>query len=180
MPLVETLTEDARWDAVDLEDLAERAGVATLERLGLEPSVFEISLLACNDRRIAELNEDFRGKPKPTNVLSWPSEERAAARAGEMPHLPRPVPPLPVGLGDIAIAYETCAREAQEAGRPLEAHALHLLVHGALHLLGFDHEREADADLMEGLETEILAGLGVADPYAPGAEGVAMTRITDG
>ena len=103
-PLVETLAEDHRWEALDLEALAERACRATLERLGLEPSAYEISLLACNDKRIAELNEDFRGKPQPTNVLSWPSEERAAYKAGEMPHIPPPEPRMPVGLGDIAIA----------------------------------------------------------------------------
>lgn len=171
--LVEALVEDARWDALGLEDLAERAARATLERLGLEPASYEISLLACSDRRIAELNEDFRGKPQPTNVLAWPSEERGAARAGEMPHLPAPRPPRPVGLGDVALAFETCRREAEEAGKPLDAHALHLLVHGTLHLLGFDHEREADAALMEGLEAEILAALGLADPYSTEAEGAA-------
>jgi probable rRNA maturation factor len=80
----------------------------------------------------------------------------------------------------VAIAWETCAREAQAAGRPLEDHALHLLVHGTLHLLGFDHEREGDAELMEGLETEILGALGVADPYAGVAEGAAVTGGADG
>ena len=95
-----------------------------------------------------------------------------------MPHLPGPTPPLGLGLGDVAIAFETCAREAEALGRPLAHHALHLLVHGTLHLLGFDHEREADAELMEGLESEILRGLGVADPYAGMAEGTA--RVTDG
>jgi probable rRNA maturation factor len=180
MPLVETLTEDSRWDALALESLAERGARAALQRLGLDPAAYEISLLACNDARIAELNADFRGKPQPTNVLSWPSEERGAARAGEMPHLPRPSPPRPVELGDVAIAFDTCAREARESGKPLGDHALHLLVHGTLHLLGFDHEREADALLMEGLETEILAELGVADPYAHLAEAPAMTRTQDG
>ena len=87
---------------------------------------------------------------------------------------------MAVELGDVAIAYDTCAREAVEAGKPLPDHALHLLVHGTLHLLGFDHERDADAELMEGLETEILGVLGVADPYAHLAEAPAMTRTTDG
>ena len=179
-PLVEALVEDARWDDLGLEDLAERAARAVLERLGLDPAAYEISLLACNDKRISELNEDFRGKPQPTNVLSWPSEERGAAKAGEMPHLPAPEPPMPVALGDVAIAFDTCAREAREAGKRLEDHALHLLVHGTLHLLGFDHEREADALLMEGLETEVLGALGVADPYAGMAEGAAGLGGRDG
>ena len=179
-PLVEAMIEDSRWEELGLEELAERAGRAALERLGLDPAAYEISLLGCSDRRIAELNEDFRGKPQPTNVLSWPSEERGSGKAGEMPHLPAPTPPMPHGLGDVAIAYDTCAREAREASRRLEDHALHLFVHGTLHLLGFDHEREADAELMEGLETEILGALGVADPYAGMAEGAAVTRGADG
>jgi probable rRNA maturation factor len=145
--------------------LAEQAARAVLDRLGMEPSVYEISLLGCNDTRIAALNEDFRGKPQPTNVLSWPSDERGARAPGEVPHLPTPDPQGLTELGDIAIAYDTCAAEALAAGRALADHTTHLLVHGTLHLLGFDHERDADAALMEGLETEILARLGIADPY---------------
>lgn len=158
---VDIVIEDPRWD--DISVLAEKATDAALERLGLEPSAFEISLLACDDARIAALNEDFRGKAQATNVLSWPSAERATAMDGEMP-----VPPSPgvdAELGDIAIAYETCQREATEAGKPFADHTLHLLVHGTLHLLGFDHERDRDATLMEGLETEILGKLGLSDPY---------------
>ncbi len=163
--VVDCLTEDHRWDEVGLEALAERAAVAVLERLGLEPSAYEISLLGCNDARIAELNADFRGKPQPTNVLSWPSAERAAAVAGETPLLPGPAAAGALELGDIAIAWDTCTAEATAAGRALPDHACHLLVHGMLHLLGFDHERDADAALMEGLESEILGKLGIADPY---------------
>ena len=158
---IDCVVEDDRW--VDIVDLAQTATEATLERLGLEPSVFEISILACDDARIAALNEDFRGKSRPTNVLSWPSDERAAVIDGDMPLSPEPGPDGM--LGDIAIAYDTCAREAAEAGKPLKDHTLHLLVHGTLHLMGFDHERERDAVLMEGLETEILGKLGVCDPY---------------
>ena len=158
---VDCIIEDDRWG--DIEALAGIATDAALSRLGLEPSVFEISLLACDDARIAVLNADFREKPQPTNVLSWPSDERGAVVDGEMP-----VPPV-IGpdneLGDIAIAYDTCAREAAEAGKPMRDHTIHLLVHGTLHLLGFDHERDGDAALMEGLETEILGKLGIADPY---------------
>lgn len=158
---VDVVIEDTRW--ADIEPLAQTATDAALERIGLEPSVFEISVLACDDARIAALNADFRGKPKATNVLSWPSDERAAAMDGEMP-LP-PQPGRDSELGDIAIAYDTCAREAAETGKSMRNHTLHLLVHGTLHLLGFDHERDRDATLMEGLETEILGKLGVCDPY---------------
>lgn len=155
------MVEDKRWG--DIGALAQLATDAVFERLGIEPSVFEISLLACNDARIAVLNEDFRGKPRPTNVLSWPSEERGAAIDGEMPLAPQAGPDNE--LGDIAIAYDTCKREAEAAGKPMRDHTLHLLVHGTLHLLGFDHERDRDATLMEGLESEILGKLGIADPY---------------
>ena len=158
---VDCMVEDARWGEIDV--LAQLASDAVFERLGLEPSVFEVSVLACDDARIAVLNDGFRGKPRPTNVLSWPSEERAAAIDGEMPPPPQPGPDTE--LGDIAIAYETCAREAEEAGKTMRDHTLHLLVHGTLHLLGFDHERDRDATLMEGLETEILGKLGIPDPY---------------
>lgn len=154
--------EDRRWAEIELADLAETAATATLERLGLEPSAFEIAILACNDARIADLNADFRGKPQPTNVLSWPSDERGAVSDGETPLPPNPADPE---LGDIAIAFETCAREAQDAGKPIADHVTHLIVHGVLHLLGYDHERDGDATLMEGLETEILGKLGLPDPY---------------
>jgi len=164
--LVDCMTEDHRWEVLGLEGLAERAACAVLARLGLDPGDYEISLLACNDARIAELNADFRGKPQPTNVLSWPSEERAARKPGAMPLLPAAAGPMGASeLGDIAIAWETCAAEAQAAGKTLEQHATHLIVHGTLHLLGFDHERDADAALMEGFETGILAGFGHPDPY---------------
>lgn len=160
---IDCMIEDRRWMSLGLDALAEAAVTATFDRLGLEPSVFEISLLACNDARIATLNADFRGKPQPTNVLSWPSEERAARTPGEMPIPPRPGPDAE--LGDIAIAYDTCAREAAESNKPLAGHVTHLIVHGTLHLLGFDHENDPDAALMEGLETEILGKMGQPDPY---------------
>ena len=169
--LVDVLAEDSRWESLGLARLAERAARATLERLRLDPGAYEISLLGCSDARIAELNADFRGKPQPTNVLSWPSAERGAARAGDSPRMPAPQPDgEPLELGDVAIAWETCLAEAGAARLDPAHHATHLLVHATLHLLGFDHERDGDATLMEGLEREVLAELGVADPYAPGAQ----------
>lgn len=161
---VDCIIEDPRWDEAGLEPLAEAAVAATLSRLGLEPSVFVVSLLGCDDARIAALNGEFRGRDGATNVLSWPSAERGAQAAGEMPQAPDPG--REAELGDIAIAYETCAREARETGRTLVQHATHLVVHGTLHLLGYDHERGADATLMEGLEVEILGKLGIDDPYS--------------
>ena len=155
---VDLVVEDDRWPAAGLDALAERACGAALDHLGITGA--EISLLACDDARIAALNAGFRGKPGPTNVLSWPSEERGAAAPGA-----DPVPPTDLELGDIAIAYETCAREAEAAGRAFADHVSHLLVHGTLHLLGYDHIDDKDARIMEGLEVEILGKLGIADPY---------------
>jgi probable rRNA maturation factor len=166
MDLVETVVEDVRWEAFGLARLAERAGRAALDGLGLPVEGFAISLLGCDDARIAILNADFRGKPQPTNVLSWPSEERGAEFHGEAPNSPEPGAAAdPESLGDIAIAWETCAREAEAQARPFADHVTHLVVHGVLHLLGYDHVDEADAALMEGLEVRILASLGVSDPY---------------
>ncbi len=156
---VDVIIEDKRWQAAGLAGLASEAVAATFADLGV-PDACEVSLMGCNDARIADLNAVFRGKPTPTNVLSWPSEERGADIDGDQPK--RPADPE---LGDIAIAYDTCAREAADAGRTMAAHCTHLIVHGTLHLLGYDHERDADATLMEGLETQILGKLGIADPY---------------
>jgi probable rRNA maturation factor len=158
---VEVAVEGGGWNEAALQALADRAVTATLARLGLD-GAREIAILACDDARIAGLNADFRGKPRPTNVLSWPSDERGAEEDGGTPLPPDPDDPE---LGDIAIAWETCTREAAEFDRPLDHHVTHLLVHATLHLLGYDHMRPKDADLMEGLEVEILATLGVPDPY---------------
>lgn len=166
MDLVETVIEDARWEAFGLATLAERAGRAALAGVGLPVEGFAVSLMGCDDARIALLNADFRGKPVPTNVLSWPSDERGAEFVGDAPDLPEPGDPDdPESLGDIAIAFETCMREAGEQGKPFADHVTHLLVHGVLHLLGYDHVEDEDAALMEGLEVRILASLGVSDPY---------------
>lgn len=160
---VDVVIEDDRWAAAGLEALAARAVDATLGHLGLGGGDWEVVVLACDDARIAALNADFRGKPVPTNVLSWPSGDRAADAPGAAP-----APPDPGDgpeLGDIALAFETCVREAAEAGLPVEAHVAHLIVHGTLHLLGYDHLRDPDADLMERIEIEILASLGIPNPY---------------
>jgi probable rRNA maturation factor len=164
-PIVDCVFEDARWEAYGLDTLAEHAAQAVLSGLGLPTTGYLIVVMGCDDARIATLNADFRGKPQPTNVLSWPSEERAADRPGAMPAFPEPDADEATELGDIAIAWETCAREAGEQGKAHADHVMHLLVHGMLHLLGYDHLDDADATLMETTEARILASLGVADPY---------------
>ena len=157
---IDVILEEPAWAELGLAELAETSSEAALLHVGLRPEDWEISLLGCNDAKIAQLNADFRGKPVPTNVLSWPSEERAGA-TGEVPALPAGDPEL----GDIAIAYETCIKEAENGNKLPQNHVIHLVVHGVLHLLGYDHERDADADLMEGVEIAILERLGVPNPY---------------
>ena len=162
---IDVVIEEAGWTALDLQTLADRAGEAVAARRGLT-GAFEAVLLACDDARIADLNRDFRDKPQPTNVLSWPSDERAAATPGTHPAAPAPDPfDETTELGDMAIALGVCTREAREQGKPLDHHVTHLLVYGLLHLLGYDHINDADGDLMEAEETAILATLGVPDPY---------------
>ena len=168
MAQIEVLTEEPRWLDAGLPRLAERGCLAALAEFGLD-GPFEISLMGCDDARVAELNAEFRGKPTPTNVLSWPSEERSAMVPGMIPHLPGGAV-QDMELGDIAIAFETCMREAEAAGVSFDDHVTHLLVHGTLHLLGFDHIEDPDAALMEGLETRILAKLGISDPYREQAQ----------
>jgi len=159
--VIEINFEEPRWADAGLEALAEKAARATLGHLGLGPE-WSVSILACDDARIAELNAQFRGKPAPTNVLAWPSVDRAASAPGQRPAPPDPSDPE---LGDIAISYDTMARESAAAGLPLEHHTLHLIVHALLHCLGYDHIHDTDAALMEATEVEVLALLGVADPY---------------
>ena len=163
---IDILIEDDGWNDTDLDAVAQAACTATLTELGLAPDAFAVSILACDDARIAALNAEFRGKPTPTNVLSWPSEDRAAGTPGAMPYLPEAAPDdPPEELGDIALALGVLTAEAAVAGKPFAHHLTHLLVHGLLHLLGFDHISDPDAALMEGIETRILARLGVPDPY---------------
>ncbi|MDJ1017029.1 MAG: rRNA maturation RNase YbeY [Paracoccaceae bacterium] len=158
----EVIIEADPWRGLEIGGLAARAVDAALADRGLDPADWEVAVLACDDARIAELNAGFRGKNAPTNVLSWPSEERGAANAGDKPETPEGAREL----GDIALAFETCFDEAAAAGKPLEDHLTHLIVHGTLHLLGYDHSRDADGDLMESVEIAILAKLGLPNPYA--------------
>ncbi|MEO8530658.1 MAG: rRNA maturation RNase YbeY [Deltaproteobacteria bacterium] len=165
--LVDLLIEDDRWLVVPLATLGEKAARAAFACLDMAADGFELTLLACSDHRIAGLNEEFREKAKPTNVLSWPSDERGAEQPGGQPSRPQAgSDDDPESLGDIAIAWETVEREAAEGGIPLDDHVTHLIVHAVLHLLGYDHEDDRDAELMEGLEVKALASIGLPDPYA--------------
>jgi len=136
-----------------MDSLAERAVLAALEHSGaVMAGVAELSIVLLDDAGQQVLNRDWRGIDKPTNVLSFPQIE---------PHSP-----LSGILGDITLARETLEREAAELGISLAHHFTHLVVHGFLHILGHDHLDEAEALVMERLETQILASMGIADPYA--------------
>jgi len=135
----------------DAAQLCGEAARAALAEAGGTPDSAELSIVLADDALVHALNRQWRGQDKPTNVLSFPA------------------PPNPERhLGDVALAFGVCAREAGEQGKPLGHHLQHLVVHGVLHLLGYDHMRDDDAEAMEGLERAVLAGLGVPDPYAAG------------
>lgn len=165
-PLVDCVIEDERWVALGLEPLALQAVRAALARLDLPDVGFSVVVMGCDDARIATLNAEFRGKPMPTNVLSWPAWDLAPDVEGTAPEAPQQGSAEdPEAIGDIAIAFDTCAREAEEACKSMADHVTHLIVHGLLHCLGYDHIRDGDAALMEGAEVRILASLGISDPY---------------
>ncbi len=151
--MIEVEIEEEAWAAAlpDAGALVTRAADAVFARLAAPgPHSEEVAVLLTDDAAVKTLNADFRGKDAPTNVLSFPAPATAA------PH-----------LGDIVLAFGVCAQEAEAQGKPLAHHLMHLTAHGVLHLLGYDHESDADAEAMEALEREILANLGVPDPYAP-------------
>lgn len=157
---IDILTEAEGWAALpDAETLVRRAVAAALtEGAELEEDVtFEVSVTLTDDARIRTINREWRDKNKPTNVLSFPAAE-----------VPEGVTPVP--LGDIIVAFETVAAEARDEDKSLADHFTHLIVHGTLHLVGYDHEDEDEAEEMEDTERHILAGLGIADPYAMPAE----------
>lgn len=159
---VDLAVEDNRWGNTlpgldELVAVAVNAALAGAEEEG--PS--EVSVVLTSDAAVQALNREWRGKDAPTNVLSFAVRDAGA---------PPPPPGVPETLGDVIVAYETTAAEAAEGGTTLKAHLCHLLVHGVLHLVGYDHLDDSDAEEMEGLESEVLAGLGIDDPYA-GIEG---------
>ena len=154
-PSIDVVIESARWQK------APRAATVVRRAIGAAAPArarnAELSVVLTSDRAIRALNRRWRGRDKPTNVLSFPAPARVPSK------LPRGTPRH---LGDIVLAYETVAREARAAGKPLDHHLAHLALHGFLHLLGYDHESHGQAEAMERRERRILARLGVPDPYA--------------
>jgi probable rRNA maturation factor len=157
---IEVMRHSDLWDKIavseDALSRAARAAVAAASPARSKPR--QVTIVLTDDAEMRELNRIWRGKDQSTNVLSFPAGEAFGETHGE-----------PSPLGDIVLAAETVTAEAKQKRIAVADHAAHLVVHGMLHLLGHDHARDADAERMETLETEILARLGIADPYAAGA-----------
>ena len=158
LPITEVLVVAECWQTEpDAEAIIQRAVAVAAEIADAGPGEAELAVMLTDDAGIRTLNSNWRGIDKPTNVLSFP----ALPPTG-------PIGPddAPRMLGDIAIAYETTRKEADDEQKPFDHHLSHLAVHGFLHLIGYDHETDGDAETMETLEQEILAQLGIPDPYA--------------
>jgi probable rRNA maturation factor len=158
LPITEVLVVADCWQAeAGAEAVIQRAVAAAAEIADADVGEAELAVMLTDDAGIRTLNLNWRGIDKPTNVLSFPALPPTGAVGPD---------DAPQMLGDIAIAYETTRKEADDEQTPFDHHLSHLAVHGFLHLIGYDHEKDADAEAMEGLETEILAQLGIPDPYA--------------
>ncbi|MCO5132574.1 MAG: rRNA maturation RNase YbeY [Xanthobacteraceae bacterium] len=157
IPDTDVITVATCWNAEpDAEDVIRRAIDAAAASVTADVADAELAVMLTDDDGIRTLNREWRRIDKPTNVLSFPALRPEGARQPDDP---------PLMLGDIAIAYETTRREASDEGKPFDHHLTHLAVHGFLHLIGYDHETDAEAETMEHLERRILAQLGIPDPY---------------
>jgi probable rRNA maturation factor len=157
LPLTEVLVVADCWQTEpDAETVIDRAIATAAEIVNADIGEAELAVMLTDDAGIRTLNSNWRGIDKPTNVLSFPALQPTG------PSGPDDAPRM---LGDIAIAYETTRKEADDEQKPFAHHLSHLAVHGFLHLIGYDHEKDDDAETMEALETEILAQLGIPDPY---------------
>jgi probable rRNA maturation factor len=158
LPITEVLVVADGWRGEsDAEAVIHRAIAAAAEMVDADIGEAELAVMLTDDAGIRTLNSNWRGIDKPTNVLSFPALQPTGAGGPD---------DAPRMLGDIAIAYETTRKEADDEQKPFDHHLSHLAVHGFLHLIGYDHEKDDDAETMEALETEILAHLGIPDPYA--------------
>lgn len=165
--IIDVVIEDNQWRAFDLEKISTKAFDAVRYILDLERKPFEVSILACNDMRIAKLNAKFRNKSTPTNILSWPTRNLHPDALNDW-LATQPGPDeynTHILLGDLALSYETCMREAKDMGLDPNDHIAHLIIHGILHLLGYRHETNTEATIMETLEKDMMHYLGLGNPY---------------
>ncbi len=165
-PLIEVLVQSRRWKAAPRAVTIVRKAISTAANVASTPQA-ELAIVLTNDSAIRALNDRWRKRDVPTNVLSFPAKRTSRppplrGKGGEKGERGENAPRQ---LGDIVIAFETTAREAAAEGKPFEHHLVHLAVHGFLHLLGYDHATDRNAKKMERLEVDILAHLGVPDPY---------------
>ncbi|HEX2631291.1 MAG TPA: rRNA maturation RNase YbeY [Bradyrhizobium sp.] len=159
LPMTEVLIVADAWNSEpDADAVIQRAVAVAAEMADADTADAELAVMLTDDAGIRTLNSNWRGIDKPTNVLSFPALRPPTGVSGA-----DDIPPM---LGDIAIAYETARREADDEQKPFDHHLSHLAVHGFLHLVGYDHETDDEAEAMEALEIEILAQLGIPDPYA--------------
>ena len=159
---VDLIIEDTRWKTINLFSIANTAFKETLSELNLRSENFVCSVLACSSEKIKGLNAQFRGQNNSTNVLSFPlTAEKYEAKNS----LKLKADADLLELGDIAIAYEVCKKEANVSKIKLEDHVYHLIIHSVLHLLGYDHGEEKNAAEMEKIEVQVLANLGISNPY---------------
>jgi probable rRNA maturation factor len=158
LPITEVLVVADCWQAEpDAEAVVHRAIAAAAESVDADVGDAELAVMLTDDAGIRTLNSNWRGIDKPTNVLSFPAlQPTGPAGSDDAPRM----------LGDIAIAFETTRKEADDEQKPFDHHLSHLAVHGFLHLIGYDHEKDGEAEAMEALERQILAQLGIPDPYA--------------
>ncbi len=163
--MIEFINETKKWGEKKSVVIANQAVNSTLVHLNLDPDNFEIAILACDNEKIQELNSNFRGINKKTNILSWPEKDLSPKVSGTMPMKPEPINREPMFLGNLAISFEFVVKEAKKLNKDFYNHLYHLISHGTLHLLGFVHELELDAKIMENKEREILSKVGIVDPY---------------
>ena len=164
--MIEFINESKKWGKKKSVVIANQAVNSTLVHLNLDPDNFEIAILACDNEKIQELNSNFRGINKNTNILSWPEKDLSPKVSGTMPMKPEPINREPMFLGNLAISFEFIVKEAKKLNKDFYNHLYHLISHGTLHLLGFVHDLELDAKIMENKEREILSKVGIADPYS--------------
>ncbi len=151
---IEITVEEPRWQKAlpNCDSVVQTIVQIVLETVATYLTAYEISIVLANDNFVQKLNRQYRDQDKPTNVLSFPTMDS-------------PTPNRPIILGDVILAYETIKRETEEQNKTLEEHFSHLLIHGVLHLLGYDHQTPAEAEAMEAIEVNILAEFNITNPY---------------